>query len=91
MTAVQILVWPIGFFSNAFATPQSMPDWLGAAVEWNPLSATAAAVRDLAGVSGQLSGSWAAEHTYLLAVAWPVVLIALFFPLAVRRFRRLSH
>ncbi|MFI6085359.1 ABC transporter permease [Streptomyces sp. NPDC051217] len=89
--AVQILVWPIGFFSNAFAAPQSMPDWLGAAVEWNPLSATAAAVRDLAGVPGQLSGSWAAEHAYLLAVAWPVVLIALFFPLAVRRFRRLSH
>ncbi|MEV8424966.1 ABC transporter permease [Streptomyces niveus] len=89
--AVQILVWPIGFFSNAFATPESMPGWLGAAVEWNPLSATAAAVRDLAGVPGQLSGSWAAEHAHLLAVGWPVALIALFFPLAVGRFRRLSH
>lgn len=89
--AVQILVWPIGFFSNAFATPQSMPGWLGAAVEWNPLSATAAAVRDLAGVPGQLSGSWAAENAHLLAVVWPVGLIALFFPLAVGRFRRLSH
>lgn len=89
--AVQILVWPIGFFSNAFATPESMPGWLGAAVEWNPLSATAAAVRDLAGVPGQLGGSWAAEHAHLLAVGWPVALIALFFPLAVGRFRRLSH
>lgn len=89
--AVQILVWPIGFFSNAFATPESMPGWLGAAVEWNPLSATAAAVRDLADVPGQLSGSWAAEHAHLLAVGWPVALIALFFPLAVGRFRRLSH
>ncbi|MFE6025469.1 ABC transporter permease [Streptomyces niveus] len=89
--AVQILVWPIGFFSNAFATPESMPGWLGAAVEWNPLSATAAAVRDLAGVPGQLSGSWAAEHAHVLAVGWPVALIALFFPLAVGRFRRLSH
>ncbi|MGI5456731.1 hypothetical protein ACQEWB_26915 [Streptomyces sp. CA-249302] len=27
--AVQILVWPVGFLSNAFATPDSMPDWLG--------------------------------------------------------------
>ncbi|EST27230.1 ABC transporter permease [Streptomyces niveus] len=89
--AVQILVWPIGFFSNAFATPESMPGWLGAAVEWNPLSATAAAVRDLAVLPGQLSGSWAAEHAHLLAVGWPVALIALFFPLAVGRFRRLSH
>ncbi|MET9554228.1 ABC transporter permease [Streptomyces sp. NPDC006645] len=89
--AVQILVWPIGFFSNAFATPESMPGWLGAAVEWNPLSATAAAVRDLAGIPGQLDGSWAAEHAHLLALVWPVALTALFFPLAVGRFRRLSH
>lgn len=91
LQAVQILVWPIGFFSNAFATPDSMPGWLGAAVEWNPLSATATAVRDLGGVPGQLSGSWAAEHAHLLAVAWPVVLLGLFFPLAVGRFRRLSR
>ncbi|WP_330174378.1 ABC transporter permease [Streptomyces sp. NBC_01498] len=89
--AVQILVWPIGFFSNAFATPEAMPGWLGAAVEWNPLSATASAVRDLAGVPGQLTGSWAAEHAHLLAVVWPVALTALFFPLAVRRFRGLSR
>ncbi|BFO14080.1 ABC transporter permease [Streptomyces sp. KM77-8] len=34
--AVQILVWPVGFLSNAFADPESMPDWLGTVVEWNP-------------------------------------------------------
>ena len=33
--AVQILVWPIGFLSNVFVSPQDMPAWLGflAAVE----------------------------------------------------------
>ncbi|NUK00840.1 ABC transporter permease [Streptomyces lunaelactis] len=87
--AVQILVWPIGFLSNAFAAPSSMPGWLGAAVEWNPLSATATAVRDLSGIA--VDGSWTAEHAQLMAVAWPVVLVAVFFPLAVGRFRRLSH
>lgn len=91
VTAVQILVWPIGFFSNAFATPDSMPGWLGSAVEWNPMSATATAVRDLSGIPGQLSGSWAAENAHLLAVVWPVALIALFFPLAVGRFRGLDR
>ncbi len=45
VTAVQILVWPVGFLSNVFATPASMPGWLGAVVEWNPMSATATAVR----------------------------------------------
>ncbi|WP_351229735.1 ABC transporter permease [Streptomyces sp. NPDC002133] len=88
--AVQILVWPVGFLSNAFATPESMPGWLGATVEWNPLSATATAVRELSGIPAG-SASWAAEHAQMLALAWPSVLVAVFFPLAVRRFVRLSH
>ncbi|RFU88385.1 ABC transporter permease [Streptomyces triticagri] len=91
VAAVQILVWPIGFLSNAFATPESMPGWLGATVEWNPMSATATATRDLFGNAGGGAGtSWAAEHALLLAVVWPVAIVAVFFPLAVRRFRALS-
>lgn len=82
--AVQILVWPVGFLSNAFASPASMPAWLGAVVEWNPMSATATAVRDLFGNPGGEPG-----HV-MAAVIWPLVLLAIFFPLAVRRFRKLS-
>ncbi|MFF8974384.1 ABC transporter permease [Streptomyces sp. NPDC014995] len=82
--AVQILVWPVGFLSNAFATPESMPAWLGAAVDWNPMSRTASAVRDLFGPAGQSDHVWA-------AVAWPLALLAVFFPLAVRRFARMSR
>ncbi|MFE5511839.1 ABC transporter permease [Streptomyces sp. NPDC056529] len=82
--AVQILVWPFGFLSNAFASPDSMPGWLGAVVEWNPMSATATAVRELFGNPGGEPGHVAA------AVVWPLVLLAVFFPLAVRRFGRLG-
>lgn len=82
--AVQILVWPVGFLSTAFAAPGSMPDWLGTAVQWNPISQTAAAVRDLFGPAGESGHVWA-------AVAWPLGLLAVFFPLAVRRFARLSR
>ncbi|MFD5099713.1 ABC transporter permease [Streptomyces albidochromogenes] len=89
--AVQILVWPVGFLSSVFAAPRSMPDWLGAAVEWNPLSATATAVRDLFGSPAAATSSWPAEHAGLLAVVWPVVLVAVFLPLAVRRFGRLNQ
>ncbi|MER6235483.1 ABC transporter permease [Streptomyces clavifer] len=89
--AVQILVWPVGFLSNVFASPESMPGWLGTVVEWNPMSATATAVRGLFGNPGGATGSWAAEHAELLAVLWPVALITVFLPLAVRRFVRLSH
>jgi ABC-2 type transport system permease protein len=83
--AVQILVWPVGFLSNAFAAPDSMPGWLGTAVEWNPMSHTATAVRDLFGGPGAESGHvWA-------AVVWPLGLLAVFFPLALRRFAHLSR
>ncbi|MFH8797193.1 ABC transporter permease [Streptomyces sp. NPDC017941] len=92
VTAVQILVWPVGFLSNAFTVPENMPDWLGAAVEWNPMSAAATAVRDLFGNDPGVSGtSWAAEHAGLLAVLWPMALVAVFLPLAVRRFAGLSR
>ncbi|MFE9460469.1 ABC transporter permease [Streptomyces californicus] len=91
VSAVQILVWPVGFLSNVFAAPGSMPAWLGAVVEWNPMSATATAVRDLFGNPGAATGSWAAEHAGLLAVLWPTAIIAVFFPLAVRRFARLGR
>ncbi|MFF2567921.1 ABC transporter permease [Streptomyces sp. NPDC058084] len=83
--AVQILVWPVGFLSNAFASPDAMPGWLGTVVEWNPMSATATAVRDLFGGPGGEPG-WVGA-----AVAWPLVLLAVFFPLAVRRFGRLGR
>ncbi|WP_051338655.1 ABC transporter permease [Streptomyces flavidovirens] len=89
--AVQILVWPVAFLSNAIASPASMPSWLGAIVEWNPMSATATAVRGLFGNPGAGGDSWAATHAELLAVAWPVALIVVFFPLAVKRFRDLSR
>ncbi|MEG3628436.1 ABC transporter permease [Streptomyces poriticola] len=83
--AVQILVWPVGFLSNAFATPESMPGWLGTVVQWNPMSHTATAVRDLFGSAGAEPG-----HLWP-AVLWSLALLAVFFPLAVRRFARLSR
>jgi ABC transporter DrrB family efflux protein len=91
VVAVQILVWPLGFLSNALVAPETMPDWLGAIVEWNPLSATIAATRELFGNPGWGGTSWAAEHALLMAVVWPLVLFAVFFPLSVRRYQRLSR
>ena len=87
--AVQILVWPFAFVSNTFASPDTMPGWIGVIADWNPMSATAAACRDLFGNPGWGGTSWAAEHAFALAIAWPVLLVAVFFPLSVRRYQRL--
>ena len=91
VVALQILIWPFAFLSNAFAAPETMPDWLRPLVEWNPLSATVTATRELFGNPGAVSGSFASENALALAVAWPLLISAIFLPLAVRSYRRLSR
>ena len=68
-----------------------MPAWLGFLAEWNPLSATIYATRDLFGNPGAGGTSWIAQNAMLMAVAWPVLIIAVVLPLSVRRYRRLSR
>ena len=90
VVAVQTLEFPLGFLSNAFVAPSTMPAWLGAVAAWNPLSATVGATRELFGNPGWGGDSWAAQHYPLLAVLWPLVLVAVFLPLSVARYRRLA-
>ncbi|MFC0529415.1 ABC transporter permease [Phytohabitans kaempferiae] len=92
---VAVIVFPVAFpltaLSNVFVSPELMPDWLGAISSWNPLSATVAAIRELFGNPGTGGDSWVAQNPLLLAILWPVLLIAIFAPLAVRRYQRLSR
>ncbi|MEO3783972.1 ABC transporter permease [Actinocorallia sp. B10E7] len=90
VVALQILVWPVGFLSNAFTSPSDMPGWLAFLAEANPLSATVTATRELFGNPGVVSGSRTAEHGLLLAVLWPLAITAVFLPLSVRRYQRLG-
>ncbi|MEV6523924.1 ABC transporter permease [Longispora sp. NPDC051575] len=85
--AVQTLLFPLTMVTNTFADPATMPAWLGTVAEWNPLSATVTATRDLFGNPG-MGGQ---EHALALALAWPVLLVAIFLPLSVWRYRRLSR
>jgi ABC-2 type transport system permease protein len=91
VAAVQILVWPFAFLSNAFVATSTMPGWLATVAEWNPLAATVTAVRELFGDPVGAGGGWATEHATLLAVVWPVVLSVVFATLAVRRWQGLSR
>lgn len=91
ISMVQILIWPVGFLSNVFVDPTTMPTWLGTIAQCNPLSATASAARELLGNPGWQGDTWLSQHASVLALAWPVLLIAIFLPLAVRRYRRLSQ
>ena len=85
---VALIVFPVAFpltaLSNVFVAPDLMPGWLGTIAAWNPLSATVAAARELFGNPGGGGDPW-------LALVWPVVLSAVFIPLALRRYRRLGR
>jgi ABC transporter DrrB family efflux protein len=90
-TAVQVLVWPIGFLSTVFVSSETMPGWLGAIAEWNPVSATATAARQLFGNPTGVTSGWLAENAVLAAFAWPLVITLVFLPLAAGAYRRLRR
>lgn len=88
---LQVLVWPVGFLSNAFVAPETMPPWLAVIAEWNPLSATATAIRQLFGNPTGATTGWLADNAALIAVAWPLAITAVFLPLSARAYRRLRR
>ncbi|RLV56744.1 ABC transporter permease [Aeromicrobium phragmitis] len=87
------VAFPLGFISSVFAPPEMMPGWLGAIAAWNPVSSTANAIRELFETPGAGVGEasyWIDGHAIAGAIVWPVVIMAIFVPLAVRQFRNLS-
>jgi ABC-2 type transport system permease protein len=85
------LAFPFGMLSSVFAPPDLMPGWLGAVAAWNPVSSTAGAIRELFVAPAGPSGYWIEGHAIAAAILWPAVIIAVFLPLAVRQYLRLSR
>jgi ABC-2 type transport system permease protein len=91
VTAVQILVWPVGFLSSVFADPESMSRVVGFIATWNPLSITASATRELFGSPGYGGDTWIAQHAIEMAVLLPLGITAIFLPLSALAYRSLSR
>ena len=85
-----ILLFPITFLSNALMPIQRMPGWLQPVAEWNPVSATSAALRQLFGNPNPFASQhvWPAQHAILASLLSIGVILAVFGPLAVRRYRQ---
>lgn len=91
VTLAQTLEFPFGFLSSAFVATTTMSAWLGTVAEWNPLSSTVTAARVLFGNPGVAGTSWVSTHPVLMATLWPLILLAVFVPLSVRRYGRLGN
>jgi ABC-2 type transport system permease protein len=86
---VFITLFPITFVANTFVPTENMTPWLRNVADWNPISALVAACRELFGnVGAPYTGSaWPLQHPVPAAFGYSVLLLAVFAPLAVRRYR----
>lgn len=84
------LVFPLAMVADTFVPTELMPSWLAPLAAWNPLSSTVIAVRELFGNPSMPSDTWIGQNAMLMAVLWPLLIVAVFAPLAVRRYRRLD-
>jgi ABC transporter DrrB family efflux protein len=82
-TAGFVLLFPLVFASSVFVPVSTLPSWLQPIAKASPVTLTADAARTLAltgGVPDSLGGS----------LAWIVGIVAVFVPLSVWRYRRMS-
>jgi len=79
--AIFPLLFPLTFASSAFVDTSFMPGWLQAFANHQPVTVTVNAARDL--VLGQPVG-WGV----VASIGWSLAIVAVFGPLAVRRYRR---
>jgi ABC-2 type transport system permease protein len=90
--AVFTALFPITFLSNVFVPPQTLPSWLQFVAEWNPTSTLTGALRQLWGNPNPFArDSFPSQNPVLVTLVWVVVIIAVFGPLGVRRYRSVSR
>jgi ABC transporter DrrB family efflux protein len=86
------VIFPITFVSNAFVPIQTMPSWLQPFAEWNPVSTLTASTRQLWGNPMAFpTGSFPSQNPILVTLLWVAVILAVFVPLGVRKYRGLSR
>jgi ABC transporter DrrB family efflux protein len=84
-----IWLFPVTFLSNAFVPTGTLPGWLQGVANWNPVSAVVAAARELFGNTGLVEKHrpWPMTHPVITALGWSALLLLVFIPLSVRKYR----
>jgi ABC-type multidrug transport system permease subunit len=86
-----IVILPLTFVSNVFVPIGTLPDWLQPVAAWNPVSTLTASLRELRGNPNPFpSDGLPADYPVLVTMGWMLVLLAIFAPLGVRRYRSIS-
>ena len=88
-----IVTFPLTFLSNAFAPTTGMPRALQYFAEWNPVSTMVAGCRELFGLENQFgatAGSFPSENPLLTSFLYMILIMVIFIPISVRKYKRSS-
>ena len=86
------VLFPITFISNVFVATSTLPSWLQPVAEWNPTSTLTASLRELWGNPSPIaSDSFPSQEPVMVTLLWVVVIVGIFGPLSVRRYRNMSR
>ena len=84
-----LLVFPLTFVSSAYVPVETMPGWMQAFAEHQPITVMVDAVRVLTqGPAAEALLGHGAGFYVARALAWSAAILAVFVPLAVARYRR---
>lgn len=86
-----MVIFPLTFIANTFVPAQSLPTALRIFAEWNPVSAVTQAARELFGnlPPGTPDPTvWPLANPVLYTLLWAAIIISVFAPLAVRRYKK---
>lgn len=85
-----IVLFPLAMVSNALVATQHMPALLRTIADWNPVSAVTAASRQLLHDPNPSAAvhAWPMQHPVIASLAWSIVLLGVFAPLAAWLYRR---
>lgn len=89
--ASNMVLFPLTFRANTFVPSERLPVPLRQFAEWNPVSAVTQAARELFGnfpPGAPPPSAWPLQNATLYTIMWIVLLVAVFSPLAIRRFTR---
>jgi ABC transporter DrrB family efflux protein len=87
-SAVMLPIFPFVFASAVFVPTHTMPGWLRVFADHQPVTVVANAMRGLMIGPELLPAGASVSGQVLLALAWIGGIVAVFAPLAVRRYRR---
>jgi ABC transporter DrrB family efflux protein len=88
-----MVIFPLTFVANTFVPADSLPTPLRIFAEWNPVSAVTQAARELFGnipAGTPEPTAWPLQHAVPYTLAWVVIIIAVFAPLAINRYKKAS-